>query len=381
MDRELILGEIKEYLEVFFSERFKEENFPFHNLRHTKAVVEQAIMLAKEEGVTEHELFLIQVAAWFHDTGYAVCFSGHEEESFAICREFLKDKLPDDDYASIEKMILATRVHCSPQSKLEAIVCDSDYYHFHAEDFLIHSMKLREELQLTLKQKFPKQYYYYDTVRFLRSHRYATQYGKDNYEELKQKNVVKVEALLNDSKKKGKEQSTGRGIESMLRLTARNQINLSSIADNKANILLSITSLIVSFSATVGYNQAVKSKEMLVPLIILIVSCLVALIFAILSTRPNVSSGVFDMEDVRKQKVNLLFFGNFYKMDYKEYQDAVREMMPDYDYLYNTMIRDQYSLGTILARKFKLLRIAYTVFMVGITLAVIVFVAAIVLGT
>jgi hypothetical protein len=170
-----------------------------------------------------------------------------------------------------------------------------------------------------------------------------------------------------------KEKLPGRGVESMFRLTARNQINLSSIADNKANILISINSIVLTVLVSVGIGRIADYPMFTIPGIVFVTTCLVTIIFAILSTRPKISSGKFTKEDIHSQKVNLLFFGNFYNMDAEEYEWAVKEMIKDSNYLYSSMIRDQYSLGKVIGKKYRLLRIAYTVFMIGIILSSILF--------
>ncbi|MNG23857.1 hypothetical protein D3C84_1085100 [compost metagenome] len=108
----------------------------------------------------------------------------------------------------------------------------------------------------------------------------------------------------------------------------------------------------------------------------MLISSVITIIFAILSTRPKVTSGFFTREDVQDKKVNLMFFGNFYKMPLHEYDWAMNEMMKDRDYLYSTMIKDLYYLGLVLQRKYNLLRIAYNIFMIGIIVTVIAFVIA-----
>ena len=60
-------------------------------------------------------------------------------------------------------------------------------------------------------------------------------------------------------------------------------------------------------------------------------------------------------------------------MDMDEYEWAVKEMMDDQDYLYSSMIRDQYSLGKVIANKYRLLRIAYTIFMIGLIISSLLF--------
>ena len=60
-------------------------------------------------------------------------------------------------------------------------------------------------------------------------------------------------------------------------------------------------------------------------------------------------------------------------MPYMEYQNAINELLQDKDYLYNSMTKDLYSLGVVLARKYRLLRITYTIFLVGIIVTVLAF--------
>jgi len=68
-----------------------------------------------------------------------------------------------------------------------------------------------------------------------------------------------------------------------------------------------------------------------------------------------------------------LFFGNFHKMSLDDFEWAMGEMMQDRDYLYSSMKKDLYFLGKVLDRKYKLLRLTYVVFMVGIVVSVFAF--------
>jgi len=108
----------------------------------------------------------------------------------------------------------------------------------------------------------------------------------------------------------------------------------------------------------------------------LVVTCLGSVTFAILSTRPSISKGQFTEEDIRNKKTNLLFFGNFYRMQLEDYQWGMNQMIKDKEYLYNTMMMDIYYLGVVLAKKYRFLRIAYTIFMYGLIVAVIAFAVA-----
>ena len=127
---------------------------------------------------------------------------------------------------------------------------------------------------------------------------------------------------------------------------------------------------------TVLVTRFEETPHIIIPSLIFLLVSLVTIVLAILSTRPNISSGKFSKEDIKQNKVNLLFFGNFYNMKLDEYEWAIGELMKNDENLYGTMIKDQYFLGKVLAKKYKLLRVAYTVFMYGIVISVLAFVLA-----
>jgi hypothetical protein len=108
----------------------------------------------------------------------------------------------------------------------------------------------------------------------------------------------------------------------------------------------------------------------------LVTVCVAAIVFSILATRPNVNHGKFTEDDIRNKRTNLLFFGNFFRMSLQDYDWAMQEMLGDRDYLYSSIVKDNYFLGVVLAKKYNYLRIAYNIFMYGLILAIIAFVIA-----
>jgi hypothetical protein len=176
------------------------------------------------------------------------------------------------------------------------------------------------------------------------------------------------------------QKNTERGIQTMFRTTSNNHFQLSSLADGKANIMISVNAIIISVVLTILLVRLPYYPNYVLPTVALVITCLGAMIFAILATRPSVNEGKFNEEDIRAKKTNLLFFGNFHQMQLEEYQWGMNEMLKDREYLYNSMIKDIYFLGVVLAKKYKLLRISYTIFMFGLILSVIAFVIAYMTG-
>lgn len=190
--------------------------------------------------------------------------------------------------------------------------------------------------------------------------------------------IVNLEKEEPKKKKKSKDDRYERGVETMFRTTLSNHNNLSRFVDNKANIILSVNAIIisVSLSTIVPKLDSPSNSHLIIPTLVLIISSLISIIFAILATRPRVTKGSFSRTEVEDKQVNLLFFGNFYKMPYEEYNWAMNELMKDKDYIYNSMIKDLYHLGIVLEQKYRLLRNTYNVFMVGIIASVLAYLIA-----
>ena len=149
------------------------------------------------------------------------------------------------------------------------------------------------------------------------------------------------------------------------------------MADSKANIMISVNSIILSIViGTVFKDLTGTDTNLQIPIGILVIVCVSAIVFSILATRPNITSGTFTKEDIASKKTNLLFFGNFHKMGYADYDWGMTELIGDKNYLYSSMIKDTYFLGIVLAKKYRYLRIAYNIFMYGLILSMIAFTVA-----
>lgn len=192
----------------------------------------------------------------------------------------------------------------------------------------------------------------------------------------------KVDALkqqvseLKQKVKEAKGQTPTRGIETMFRLTSKNHMELSAMADNKANIMISINSIILSVMVTVLIRKLEEYPHMTIPAVVLTIVCLITIVFSVLATRPNITHGKFERQDIVNKEANLLFFGNFHKMRLEDYQWAMKEMLKDGDYLYSSMIKDIYFLGAVLGKKYKMLRASYTIFMFGFVISILGFIVA-----
>ena len=372
-----------------------DSKFVYHNLAHTQRVVKKANELAELINLSEKDKTLLLLGAWFHDTGYTKTIDKHEIESTKIANGFLKEQqLSESDINSVSDLILATKMEHQPKNQLEKIIRDADCAHLGDKNYAEVSELLRKEWELTCNKTLKEKDWLATNIDFLSSkHKFHTNQAAANWDKTKGKNLsrlLKTQKKLNQTNlklkqkkaelsfKKNKVELPERGIETMFRVTLKNHITLSNIADTKANILLSVNAIIVSLvlANLIPKLDNPSNHYLIYPTIVFVLFTVTSIILSILATRPNVTSGKFTKEDVANKKVNLLFFGNFHKMSLNDFEWAMGEMMQDRDYLYSSMKKDLYFLGLVLDKKYKILRITYSVFMVGIIVSVIAFAIA-----
>jgi len=168
------------------------ENLCYHNLKHTKEVVEACKEIAKKSGLSASNTEIVIIAAWFHDAGHAVTYFGHEKAGTKIAKEFLsKIHYPASKVNKVINCILATHYPPQPKNDLEKILCDADMYHLSLDDYESRSFSLRKELETVTSTEIPKQYWCDKNLEFLRDHCYFTTYGKKVLQFLKEKNLKK----------------------------------------------------------------------------------------------------------------------------------------------------------------------------------------------
>ena len=370
-------------------------DFTYHNFMHTVKVVEAIKTLCKEEQISSELQEKLLIAGWFHDTGYTKIVQGHENESANIAEEYLRAKNFDENYISeVQKYILITVLHNIPTNVGEAIVKDADNYHLGQLEYSKIAELLRDEIAKICGKEYTDYEWNVENRNFfLNVHHYYTDAAKDLWQKGKEDNYLSIQNKIKEieflgeipnkfdlkKKKNDKLQQPDRGVDTLFRVTLNNHTRLSDIADSKANILLSVNAIIISIalSTLIPKLGSPKNEYLLLPSIVMLLSSVVSIVFAILATKPKVTYESFNEEDVKNKKVNLLFFGNFYQMSLDAYVEAMEDLMKDRDYLYNSMTRDLFFLGKVLERKYRLLSITYTIFMVGIILSVVAFTYAV----
>lgn len=414
----------------------------YHDFDHTERVVSRADEIAVGMGMGERDRQVLAMAAWFHDTGHLNGdLQGHEDRSVMMLVEFMRGQEFDDDgfIKDVERCIGATRFLQQPKDLLEQVISDADTYHFGTREFRDTNKRVKEELrqrghapqtedwaERTLRILERQQFYTPYCINLLTEgkkaniERWSRKVAEREEEATTTKNraaesearerieaVPAVPSKINDEKKSGKKKKgakaelapeeesrikeekaeqkrqdglVARGVQTALRLASENHMKLSDMADGKANILISVNSIIIGVILSVLLRRLEVDTHLTIPTMIFLASSVSTIVIAILATLPKLTQGQFSREDIVQKKTNLLFFGNFHHSSLQDYQWAMQRLLQDSDYMYGSIVRDIYFLGVVLGRKYRLIRLAYYVFMFGIIASVVGFTLAVMLN-
>lgn len=366
----------------------------YHSVDHTRSVVNAFEDIGSAINLSDKEMELGLIAAWFHDTGYARKCIKHEVESVKIFDDLKKKgDFTAEEVSIIHKLILSTKMPQTPTSAVEEALCDADLHHLGTDSFYDLSKLLRKEMSNETGNEINKEKWNRDSYYFIRDHSFFTAYAQGKYGAKQQENANLIRTKIKEFATQDKtiksletklekvneklDKKPTRGVETMFRITSRNHLQLSSMADSKANIMISINTILISILISGYASRMAEYPQFVIPVIVLVFVSLVTIVLSVLATRPQVSKGQFSKQDILNKKTNLLFFGNFHGMDIEDYEWGVSEMLKDSDYLYSSLTRDVFFLGKVLGRKYKILRAAYTTFMIGFVVSIIMFLVAV----
>ncbi|NCP90091.1 MAG: HD domain-containing protein [Flavobacteriales bacterium] len=375
-----IVQNASQYVLEYLNKHLK-ASFIYHNYKHAHYVVSKIEEIILSKNLSEDEKEIVLLAGWFHDIGYTVDKAKHEDHSMAIAKSYLEAQSYDTDKTTqVLDCINATKLHESPNNTLEEIVFDADFAHLADTNYESIAENLRLEFANNNCGIYSNETWLQENIKLFNSHKYYTKYANLHWNSVKNENLKTLHKKLKKQIKKEKNKTysdnrSERSVDTLFRVTLKNHITLSDIADTKANILLSVNAIIISMalSTLIPKFDNPANAFLIYPTIIFVFFSVASMILSVLATRPSVTSGTFTKEDVTNKKVNLLFFGNFHKMTLSEFQIGIDQVMNDKDYLYSSMSKDLYFLGKVLARKYQILRWTYTIFMIGIIISVIAF--------
>lgn len=383
-----ILNEAEHFVTDLLTDKL-DQRYLYHNADHTILTYKRAQELLKADYDEKPDELPILLAALFQYTGRSKGHTDYAKSSIKIAKDFLKERQASEDtIKAVENLILNNRKNNPPPGISDKILRDASNFLYAHEEFEAQSELLRKETNALEDEKLSVAEWREKNLQdFQTEHHFYTPYAQENWQEQKDKNLSDLVSSISKGKKtvkkeelkvKLKNQSPERAIQSLYRVTLRNHLKLSDIADTKANILLSVNAIIISLlmANLIPKLDQPQNEYLTYPTLIFVVFSVASMIMSVLATRPKVDNHVFSEEEINNKKVNLLFFGNFHTMELESFKRGMRGLTESKQDIYDALSTDLFFLGKVLNKKYKLLRWTYTIFIVGIICSVIAFAVA-----
>lgn len=181
----------------------------------------------------------------------------------------------------------------------------------------------------------------------------------------KKKDKAKVPVINGDLEK-------SKVAQMMFKTAIRNHLDLSGLADNKATTMLSVNTLIITIALPYMLTQLETFPELAIPAGILLTTCIISISFATLVTRPNKMHGFTSEETLKKGEGDLFFFGNFFNMNFEEYEHGMQYILEDSSNLKTAILQDLFYSGKALGNKYTQLRYCYSIFIIGLVTSAVI---------
>ncbi|QSE97370.1 Pycsar system effector family protein [Fulvivirga lutea] len=380
-----ILKKTENYLHKKFKEN-DSSSLNYHNWSHTQSIVSIAKELCNEAGLTINECEQVLLAAWFVNSGYLYDYENFISHSIKEARDFLSQNDFNKERANqIVDLIEGSGEAGAKRSKLHEILHDAIISDIGKKRFFRRSELLRIERKQVLDEEYTEQDWEQRRYDYLVETNFLTKEAKSLYGSRRSKNIKRQRKNIITAQKITTRTNTGkdlgRGIDTLYRSSYRTHINLSAIADGKANMMISINTILISVivtlsgaSLSIRESYIIENLRFTVPIFTLLISSLLSVVFAVLSARPKLTQKDIDWDKLNNNDMSLLYFGNFLGVTKKQFKSYLQRLKENQEDLYDSMSMDLYNLGKVLKEKYRLLKISYNVFMIGLSLTVVAFI-------
>jgi hypothetical protein len=177
---------------------------------------------------------------------------------------------------------------------------------------------------------------------------------------------LQEEGLPKKKKEKDKEKRSKSG-DSTIKAMLANLVRLSTIADQKAALMISVNAILISVIITFGLDKVSLDSALLYPICFLLLVCVFTIIFSVLATRPNVPKHA----NTAPENLDLFYFGDFAHLTLEQYQFHLQNLLSNETKLSEKLTANIYAQGKVLCKKFYLLKIAYYIFLIGFPLSIV----------
>lgn len=390
-----IVALAKQYVLNLFNQK-NNSMLVYHTYKQTTEIAKMVNVFAEANGAPRSDWETAELAAWFVNIGYLLDYKRPAKKSMEVADKFLSaHQYPE----ARKKAFLNTLNEVMHQKPIESgpaqLLSDAINAVEFGKDFFENAPRLQTEQELLLNLKYSPEEWDQYLLQQLMGVRFFSAHAKVNYEPVAASHLVRLKDRIENWKKsnreeieeKKKKETTQQSISgkdvsptSFWVINYHNHMRLSSLADNKAHVMIGINALLIMLViGMILYSKATyNNTALLMPAFLFVATGLGALVCAVLAVKPRVTSVVHEATPLHEAKRNIMFFGNFVSLDLKKFEQFLEEVMNDKALLEHNFISDLYHLGKVLDEKFRYLSYCYALFLFGFAASVLTFLVVLV---
>jgi hypothetical protein len=391
-----LLGQANEYVSQYLQNNLPAELGMF-DFKAVLRLVQHCDTIAVQVDLGRQDKMATHLACLFLYTGYCTNPAEPEAASAQIARTFLADHALDaDKIDDVAECIMATRPPVTALSEMAQVVCDALSHYYGSTDFMAWSNKLRVAKAATVNDTA----WLAGQIASMESHFYFTKAAVKRYDKVKKQNLAKLKAKLKDTREMVQQgvsevdatahnhQAVGleddlehfrldRAGVAVYRISSQRQLQLLDLAHSKSGMLVQVNAILLSVVLGTMSTQLKDHPAFIIPTILITCTAVTTIVMSVLVTRPVNLSGIGkQVQNDGGKNLNLLFFWHFYSMDVKDYLVKMRHMVTSDEKAMDSLAKDIYYQGVVLASKYRLMSWAYLVFIFGLIISCVAFVIA-----
>jgi predicted metal-dependent HD superfamily phosphohydrolase len=355
----------------------------FHNFGRTRALVDASREIAKGAKLDDADLPVLLVAAWFHDTGYALGPKGNRKQSAEAARAFLAEQRQPQHLADEVAAAIEATDSPSPDKLVQEVLHDALLIPIANKEYLAIAEQFRLELERRKGEVHSDVEWTQICIAFFDNHHFRTRYAQIECNAGRAANLVRLhkvlrkqvgEAAEHDAEEAKVTKGVGKTVENLFDSISRNQVQLFKILDRRTSTMIQVNAIMITLVVGLLLRRVEDHRELLMPTLLLLTANLVTIFISIYSMRVG-RAGLRRIlgSDAPAHDENLLMFSNDTQWSLDEYKRRMERLATNWPALQQTLVEAMYFIRKLLIQRVKALRISYDVFIAGLVISVVAF--------
>ena len=379
---------VKKALEFFFQfAETRNEIFLFHDFRFVNETVTICKEIAKAENLTKLEYEPGLVALVLTDLGWDDALNPDLKNETLISTFFDENGVDEEERKMIRHYIIFLKNNKSPLNKIERVIRDGKDIHLGLPDALERLSLLQLEEQKHYNKTYTQIEWLEQCKQYFITHAFDTHYANHEYGATRSKNYIELEKRLEKlrleqvkdkrmlEKGNGSHSPTGKENEDLFKIAFRNYINLITLADRKAGLLIQVNSILASVVVALVLKKLESNIWFALPTASLLLGSALTIFYSIMASKPLEN---WEGKDLGVPKKEEFFFGsfdrldpNFKHVDWKKYLGDMTEFFSGEKHIiFEELIKESYEVRKVLSKKFNYLALAYKIFFAGLIISI-----------